>query len=172
MSKSFAFFSSIVFILIILGSVIKGEGLSYFSDDIICKYKVPITCGIKRTLLCIGKYDDFKSRDVLRDCQCRLDESMFKYGYKIYLSEKCDGVISPMNGYELVLLGMRIDINQSTREDLMYIDGIGEVVAGNIVFSRIERGEFERVEDLLRIKGIGKKTLDKIRKYLCVNCRK
>jgi competence protein ComEA len=45
---------------------------------------------------------------------------------------------------------------------------IGPVLAQRIVAYRNAFGDFESIEDLLRVNGIGEKTLDKIRDYITV----
>ncbi|MEW6599703.1 MAG: helix-hairpin-helix domain-containing protein [Nitrospirota bacterium] len=62
----------------------------------------------------------------------------------------------------------KIDINQATEQELAKLSGIGEKKAADIVTYRNENGKFSSVDDLLKIKGIGKKTLDKIRDSLTV----
>lgn len=76
----------------------------------------------------------------------------------------------PMNGYELLLFGMQIDINRCSADDLLSIEGVGEVTAAKIISSREKMGKFNRIEDLIRIKGIGRKMLNNISRYLCVDC--
>lgn len=62
-----------------------------------------------------------------------------------------------------------IDINQATEEELTAIPGIGEATAKRIVEFRQQNGPFGRVEDLLKIKGIGEKSLEKMRPHIKVS---
>jgi competence protein ComEA len=55
-----------------------------------------------------------------------------------------------------------IDINRATAEQLDALPGIGKVLARRIVEER-EKRPFEKVDDLRRVKGIGPKTLEKVR---------
>lgn len=64
---------------------------------------------------------------------------------------------------------LTVNINTATAEQLMAIDGIGEKTAADIVAYREEHGAFDDVEELLNIKGIGEKKLEKWRDYLCVD---
>ncbi len=75
-----------------------------------------------------------------------------------------------MSGYEMLLLGMRIDINNASKSDLISIDGIGESIAERIIEYRSEVGRIEHIEQLKEIKGIGKKMVQRFERYLCVNC--
>jgi comEA protein len=61
-----------------------------------------------------------------------------------------------------------ININAATSEELQQVPGIGPVTAEKIVQMRKSYGPFKSVDDLLAIKGLGRKRLDKMRKYLTV----
>lgn len=61
-----------------------------------------------------------------------------------------------------------IDLNTATADQLMQIDGIGEKTAADIIAYRDEHGGFSDVEELVNIKGIGEKKLEKWREYLTV----
>jgi comEA protein len=61
-----------------------------------------------------------------------------------------------------------IDLNSATVEQLTTIPGIGKVMAKRIVAWREEHGPFRRVEDLIKVKGIGEKTFEKLRPYVTV----
>jgi competence protein ComEA len=59
-----------------------------------------------------------------------------------------------------------ININAATSEQLQLVPGIGPATADKILQMRKSYGPFNSVDDLLAIRGIGKKRLDKMRKYL------
>lgn len=61
-----------------------------------------------------------------------------------------------------------INLNQADEEALELLPGIGPSRAAAIVEYRKNR-PFKRVDDLVRIKGIGKKTMVKLRPYLAVS---
>lgn len=61
-----------------------------------------------------------------------------------------------------------INLNTATAEELQLVPGIGPVTAGKIVQMRKSYGSFKSVNDLLAIRGLGPKRLDKMRKYLTV----
>ncbi len=61
-----------------------------------------------------------------------------------------------------------INQNAATSEELQLVPGIGPATAEKILLMRKSYGAFKSVDDLLAIRGIGKKRLDKMRKYLSV----
>ena len=61
-----------------------------------------------------------------------------------------------------------LDLNTATAEELMQIDGIGEVLSGRIVDYAKQYG-FNEVDDLLDVSGIGESKLESIRPYVYVD---
>jgi competence protein ComEA len=59
-----------------------------------------------------------------------------------------------------------ININSANSTELQQVPGIGPATADKILQMRKSYGAFKSVDDLLAIRGIGKKRLDKMRKYL------
>jgi competence ComEA-like helix-hairpin-helix protein len=62
-----------------------------------------------------------------------------------------------------------ININTANSEELQQVPGIGPATADKILQMRKSYGAFKSVDDLLSIRGIGKKRLEKMRKYLTVS---
>jgi len=54
-----------------------------------------------------------------------------------------------------------VNINTATVETLAALDGVGETKAQAIVAYRSENGSFLTEEDLVNVKGIGERTLEK-----------
>ncbi len=57
-----------------------------------------------------------------------------------------------------------LDLNTATEEELQTIKGIGPVLAARIIAGR----PYKTVDDLLKVKGIGPKRLEKFRRYFVV----
>jgi comEA protein len=62
-----------------------------------------------------------------------------------------------------------IDLNTATAEQLQQVPGIGPSTAKAIVDFRRKSGPFQKIEDLLAIKGISKARLEKMRPYLTLS---
>src|SRR6266446_765566 len=61
-----------------------------------------------------------------------------------------------------------VNINTATSEELQQVPGIGPATAEKILQMRKSYGAFKSVDDLLAIRGLGAKRLEKMRKYLTV----
>ncbi len=64
--------------------------------------------------------------------------------------------------------GGPVDLNSATVHDLMELPGIGAVMAQRIVDHRSAHGRFAKPEDLMQVKGIGKKTYEKLQALIAV----
>jgi len=61
-----------------------------------------------------------------------------------------------------------VNINTANSEELQQVPGIGPATAEKILQMRKSYGAFKSVDDLLAIRGLGPKRLEKMRKYLTV----
>lgn len=59
-----------------------------------------------------------------------------------------------------------VDINAATWPELTQLPEVGETLARRIVATREQDGPFVDHDDLRRVRGIGPKTLEKLRPYL------
>ncbi|ACJ74549.1 hypothetical protein H17ap60334_08088 [Thermosipho africanus H17ap60334] len=62
-----------------------------------------------------------------------------------------------------------IDLNKADLEQLMSLPGIGTVKAKAIISYRQAHGNFNSIDDLINVTGIGPSTLEKIRDYVTVS---
>ncbi len=61
-----------------------------------------------------------------------------------------------------------ININTASAEELETLPRIGPKIAQRIIRYRTRHGPFRRKEDLMKVKGIGKKTLEKLQDLITV----
>ena len=61
-----------------------------------------------------------------------------------------------------------ININTASKDELLTITGIGESKADAIINYRIENGNFEKIEDIKNVSGIGDSLFEKIKDYITV----
>ncbi len=59
-----------------------------------------------------------------------------------------------------------INLNKADKTELMKLPGIGVTIADAIIKYREENNGFDDIDQLLNVKGIGKKKLEKIAPYL------
>ncbi len=69
----------------------------------------------------------------------------------------------------LVRSDSRIDLNTATQQQLASIKGIGPAFAARIIMERDRRGGFRSVNDLLKVRGVGRKLLARLRPYVKVD---
>ncbi|MDM7924505.1 MAG: helix-hairpin-helix domain-containing protein [bacterium] len=62
-----------------------------------------------------------------------------------------------------------VNLNSAGSAELVSVPGIGPVMAGRILAYRRESGRFRSVDELIRVRGIGPRTLEKIRPYLRID---
>lgn len=77
--------------------------------------------------------------------------------------------LDPSNAYARPALNPSpgsIALNLASAKELELLPGIGPSLASRILEHRQTHGPFKSVEELLAVKGIGPKTLEKIRPYL------
>ena len=61
-----------------------------------------------------------------------------------------------------------VNINTASKKELDALPGIGETLAQRIIDYRSANGPFSTVDDLTKVKGIGAKTLEKLKPYATV----
>lgn len=62
----------------------------------------------------------------------------------------------------------QVDLNTSTAKELQQLPGIGKGLAKRIIDYRTANGPFKTVEDVIKVKGIGKKMFARMQDRLTV----
>lgn len=84
----------------------------------------------------------------------------------VLVDTSCRVVPGGMRAALRLLYDLALDVNRASAEELALLRGVGPATAGAIVAFRRERGPFQRLDDLLDVRGIGPVTLKKISPYL------
>lgn len=62
-----------------------------------------------------------------------------------------------------------VELNTATASELRTLPGVGERTAERIIEYREEHGGFEKIEDLMNVRGIGEKTFLRLRPLIRVD---
>ncbi len=126
--------------------------------------------------------DDISAEDILSDQQPR---PWFRRGDQLFVGTMVVAVIVLMivhwvrlSGWGLLpieidrlperQLDFQLEINRATWVEWMQLEGVGDTLARRIVEDRETNGPFSSIEDVERVKGIGPKTIEKLRPWLRV----
>ncbi len=71
-----------------------------------------------------------------------------------------------VGGWRGLLMGTKLSLNSATANDFDALPGIGESLAAKIVDARNAVGGFAAPEDLLRVKGFGRKRFETLRNWI------
>ncbi len=105
------------------------------------------------------------------DIEGRIDDAGFAISDGAAISISLAGgevKISDMPAIRRLALGLPVDLNRASVEELSLIPGIGERMAIEIVQRRRKIGKFTVLSDLTSVPGIKEKKLNSLRKYLTI----
>ena len=144
--------SLFVIIFFVIGGFVKYTKV-HFETKEIKQFNYSFHDSLYKALTDKNRTNAFKNKEKRVDSEVELSD--FSKG-KLEYNQK--GEVNP----EL----LSININTANIETLKRIPGIGPTIAKNIVELREIKGTFKDLDDLIEVKRIGSKKLDKIRKYL------
>ncbi len=75
-------------------------------------------------------------------------------------------ICNSISAYKKVSLGIPISINKENIYGLCAVPGIGPYIAKQIIIERHKKGSFDRLDELMTVKGIGNKIYKKILPYI------
>jgi competence protein ComEA len=101
--------------------------------------------------------------------------ALLKDGQKIYIKEKSlsgGGANDQKNTQQSATSDWqfedKININTASLAELEKLNGVGPVTAQKIVDYREKEGSFTKIEDLMKVPGIGEKTFEKFKEQITV----
>ena len=144
--------SLFVIIFFVIGGFVKFAKV-HFDTKEIKQFNYSFHDSLYKALTDKIQTNAFKKKEKRVDSEVELSD--FSKG-KIEYNQK--GEVNPEQ--------LSININTANIETLKKIPGIGPTIAKNIVELRKIKGTFKRIDDLIEVKRIGSKKLDKIRKYI------
>ncbi|QHH93014.1 ComEA family DNA-binding protein [Acinetobacter gyllenbergii] len=106
-------------------------------------------------------YQQWKAQQQARDQQLAKQANN-----NYYLARPTQQQASKQNSSSVNIQGDKISLNQANLQQLQSLSGVGEKKAQAIMEYRQKNGAFKSVDELLNIKGIGPKLLDKNRARL------
>ena len=78
-------------------------------------------------------------------------------------------VVSPLvSAQAAAKAGDKVNINTASLEELQTLPRIGPQIAQRILDYRKENGSFKRVEDILKVRGIGEKVFEQLKDRITV----
>jgi competence protein ComEA len=80
--------------------------------------------------------------------------------------------VSAQGGLTPDLEVKKININTASQAELQQLPRIGEVVAQRIIEFREKNGKFKKIEELMKVRGIGEKTFDNLKDLITVGPEK
>ena len=95
---------------------------------------------------------------------------IFRHPSSPALTPFVTSTVGPIQEANMLLpnIPCKIDLNNTTVEELSSLPSIGEIKAKAILEFRMKYGDFQAVEELLYVPGIGESVLKTIQDDLCV----
>lgn len=101
---------------------------------------------------------------------CGRTEAVFESGKNPVSVEKTEQeeIVSEKTEEKEETTPIIVNINTADTEELMTLPGIGKVRAAAIIDYRQQMGSFEKIEDIMNVKGIKTGIFSKINSLICV----
>ena len=74
-----------------------------------------------------------------------------------------------LTGVSLAETPAKVDLNHASEDQLTTLPGVGPALAARIVEFREKNGGFQRIEDLLNVRGIGDKKFSRLESMITVS---
>lgn len=87
----------------------------------------------------------------------------------LFLSPDSSHTKNSYTAYDIEQMNIElVNVNTADTDTLSQLPGISEKVAENIVIYREENGDFQSLDEVLNVKGIGQRVYAKIRVFITV----
>ena len=97
-------------------------------------------------------------------------EKKIASGSRVEVTPAGGYLLTAMSGAQLITLGLPLDLNRASAEDLEAVPGIGPALAQRIVDYRKAHGPFKKIDDLEeKVLGFGPQKVEGIKPYLSIN---
>ena len=94
---------------------------------------------------------------IIQTAVCLLIFSLVLCAVFLYRRNNMSNDIGTQNNKsDAAFVSGKLDINKADAEQLMELPGIGDALAKRIIQYREENGPFQSIEELLKVKGLGK----------------
>jgi competence protein ComEA len=97
------------------------------------------------------------------------EDFTIKNGASLLPTSEGEVIIGQMKAAKRLALGLPLDVNLASEEDLMMIPGIGPKMSAAIAVYRKENRWIKSIDQLREIRGIGEKKLSRLKGYLYVD---
>ena len=124
-------------------------------------YELPINSRVNDAIKAAG--GSLQSSDLSFVNQARL----IKDGEQIYIERKISNAIARTRSSSSSLNGI-LNLNRASAKELEKLPGIGPVLASRIIEYRKINGNFQSIDDLRKVQGIGASTLEKFKSKIRV----
>jgi uncharacterized protein len=141
--------------------MVNEAGASVYSASEIAREEFPYKDVTVRGAISIGR----RLQDPLAEL-VKIDPKSIGVGQyqhdvnQTLLNEELDNVV------ECAVNLVGVNVNTAGKDLLRYVSGIGDKLAENIVKYRTENGHFQSRQDLLKVKGLGKKAFEQSAGFL------
>jgi competence ComEA-like helix-hairpin-helix protein len=138
-----------------------------------CRHPVAVAHGQRTVVTCLGPGRPSRRQVLLAArAPCTGDDQVTRIGELLRVvpsgGGRCTVSVERFPAAMRLTLGLPVDLNQATAEDLVALPRIGPVLARRIVDHRARRGSFAAVDELRRVRGIGPVTLEHLRRLVTV----
>lgn len=130
-------------------------------------YELSARARVFEALACAGGLKEDADEDYLNQAQVLTDGEQIYVPTKEEAQEK--NLSKSTSGTESgITADGKVNINLATKEELMTLNGIGESRAESILTYRESKGDFQKIEDLMKVDGIKEGIYEKIKDSITV----